>query len=173
MHVCVLSRGELKYNFHEDHIMDYGSRKLWQRTEGSLLLPEGGVSLCRSGGKWKEREGCHSVFSDTDLGCCSDDVCWLPKQISAWQCFIWSAQTLLGRHDICLSVLPSVFRGRGKTPREMNGCVHIISYPIKFRFLNLAFFTPIHAQPITLGFHLMSGFWCKLFPQCTCGPQFS
>jgi hypothetical protein len=37
MHACVPSRGELEYNFHEDHIMDYGLRKLWQRTEGSLF----------------------------------------------------------------------------------------------------------------------------------------
>lgn len=117
---------------------------------GVYFASRGGILLCRGGGKWEEKEGCHSVFSDVSLGCCGGDVCWLPKRISVWQCFIWTVQTLLGSHSTHPSVSPSVFRCRDKTSREINGCVHIIRYPITFRLLSLADFPLIYAQHISL-----------------------
>lgn len=62
MHVCVLIRGELESNFHEDHIMDYGLRKLWQRTEGTLLLPEGAFSSAGVEGNERKRKAATLYF---------------------------------------------------------------------------------------------------------------
>lgn len=54
--VCVLNRGELKYNFHEDRIMDYGLGTLWQRPEGSPFPPERTFSCTGVEGNEKRRK---------------------------------------------------------------------------------------------------------------------
>lgn len=60
--VCVLSRGELKYNFHADHIMDYGLGMLCQRPEGSLFLPERMFSSAGVEGNERKRKAAPCIF---------------------------------------------------------------------------------------------------------------
>jgi hypothetical protein len=58
----IFSRGGLKYNFHEDCIMDYCLRKLWQRTRGVFLCHRGAFSSTELEGNKRKKRAAASIF---------------------------------------------------------------------------------------------------------------
>lgn len=120
--IYIFSRGRLKYNFHEDCIMDYCLRKLWQRTKKSLSFPKGAFSSTGV-----EREGCCFYFLkltwDAVVIMCDS---FLSKSPCDCVCvyFIWTTQTQFVRADVVTTILHS----RDRNSKEINGCTHIISW---------------------------------------------